>query len=115
MTLEQDDIEYGRSKANNTFFKKSSLLPRTSTQVKIVDVEKLPNAKYPIAGETWCYRFLLEDGRVWDESTTSLFGKIVKILHPDGKTLQATTVKLTKLVSKPAKGSQYTVEEVKTT
>ncbi len=111
--LDPKDVEYGKSKAKTPFFKKSALAPGASETVRIVDVEKNHATKFPITGENFCYRFILEDGRVWDEATGSMFGKIIKILYPDGTTFNPETFKVTKLVSKPAKGSQYTVDHVR--
>ena len=113
--LEKEDIEYGKSKARAIFFKKAQIAPGQSETVTITDVEKNHTTKYPIIGETFCYRFILSDERVWDEATGSIFGKVIKLCYPDGQTFQPATVKVSKLVSKPAKGSQYTVEQVKTT
>lgn len=113
--LEQEDIQYGQAKAKQNYFKKSSVQPGSSVVLKIVDVTKNTATSFPIQGETFCFRYFLEDGRVWDETSATIFGALTKILHPDGKTLAPATVRLTKLVSKPAKGSQYTIEQIKTT
>ena len=110
--LDQNDVDFGRSKSKVQYFsKKNELQPGKSVVVKVVEVEKNTQTKYPIMGQNFTYRFTLEDGRVWDESTASLFGKLIKILYPDGKTFQAAEVKLSMLVSKPIKGSQYTVDK----
>ena len=110
--LDQKDIEFGRSKAGNTFFSKKVIPVGGSVTVKVVDVEKNTTTKYPMTGETFCYRFILEDGQVWDESAASTSGAIIRFMHKSGK-MQPVTVKISKLVSKPAKGSQYMVTEVK--
>ena len=113
--LEQEDINYGKSKVRAAFFKKAQIAPGGSETVTITDVEKNHTTKFPIIGENFCYRFILSDERVWDEATGSIFGKVIKFCYPDGKNFTQVTVKVTKLISKPAKGSQYTVEQVKTT
>lgn len=110
--LEQNEVDYGKSKERVTYFTKSKeVQPGASMTLDIVDVEKLEGAKFPINGETWCYRFRLKDGRVWDENASSLFGKIVKYLYPDGKTFTPCSITLTKLTVKPLRGSQYTVDK----
>jgi len=110
--LEQSDVDFGKSKERVTYFTKSKEVePGKSVVLEITDVEKFQGAKFPIPGETWCYRFRLKDGRVWDENASSLFGKTIKILYPDGKTFKPCAVKLTKLTVKPLRGSQYTVDK----
>ncbi len=115
MSLSQEEIAQGASKMRASYFKKAALPPGESTQVTVVDVEKNHTTKFPITGENYCWRFLLSDERVWDEATGSLYGKVIKTCYPDGKTFQPATFKISKLVSKPAKGSQYTIDHVKTT
>jgi hypothetical protein len=110
--LEQSDIEYGKAREKVSYFTKSKeVQPGSSVVLEITDVEKYEGSKFPILGETWCYRFRLKDGRVWDENAASLFGKIIKLLYPDGKTFKPCAVKLTKLTVKPMRGSQYTVDK----
>ena len=113
MVLDPKDIDFGRSKNKVTYFSKKVLQPGESLTLNIVDVEKNHSTKFPIMGQDFCYRFILSDGRVWDEATGGIFGKILTILYPDGKTLKPSAVVLTKLTVKPVKGSQYTIDPVK--
>ena len=110
--IEQNEVESNISQANNGFFKKGNeIQPGQSVVVKVVDVLKNTKTKYPIAGQDFCYRFMLEDGRAWDESAAGVFRPVIKLLHPDGKTLKPCSVKITKLTVKPTKGSQYTIDK----
>ena len=109
--LDQSEVDYGRSKARVNYYKKATIQPGQSEIVNVVDVEKNTATKYPIPDENFCYRFILDDGRVWDETASSVFGAALKILYPDGKTFKPASLKISKLVSKPIKGSQYVVEK----
>ena len=106
--LNAEDVDFGRSKGSG-FFRKSSIEPGGSVTVTVVDVEKNTQTKYPITGKDWAYRFVLEDGRTWDEPTASVFGPVLKIVYPDRKTFHPAAVKVTKLANKPLRGSQYVV------
>ena len=110
--IDQENVDYGRSKAQQSFFSKGKeMQPGQSVKLKIVDVEMNRNTKYPIQGKDFCYRFVLGDGRVWDEATSGIFGALIKLCYPDGKTFRPTEITLTRLVSKPTRGSQYKVEK----
>lgn len=111
MPLDPKDVDFGRSKNKVVYFSKKVLQPGESLTVKVVDVEKNHNTKFPIMGQDFCYRFILSDERVWDEATAGIFGKIMTLLYPDGKTLKPVEIKLTKLTVKPVKGSQYTIDK----
>lgn len=112
MALDAEDVMFGTQKERVTYFTKSKeLQPGKSVELEITDVEKLQGAKFPIKDQTWCYRFRLKDGRVWDENASSLFGKLIKLCYPDGKTFHPVKVKLTMNSVKPMKGSQYSVDK----
>ena len=107
--LDEKDVAFGISKAGNNYFSKSKMAPGSSVVVKVIGVEKNEKTAYPIKGETFCYRFTLDNGQVWDEA--SQYGRVIKIVYPDGKTFTPAAVKITKLTTKPAKGSQYQVDK----
>ena len=109
--LDPSEISKGRA---GGFLKKSLLQPGQETEpLHVTDVSKAEGTKYPVRGETWCYRFHLSDGRVWDESSKSVYGALLGWLYPDGKTFTPCTVVLFKKsgLLRP-KESSYGVKKV---
>ena len=96
------------------FLRKTEIGLGESVTVKIVGWEECKTGKFQILNRDYCYRFTLEDGRIWDETTQGIFSPLLRILFPEGvdNPFVPATVKLTKNTTKEPKKTQYSVTKV---
>ena len=110
--LSDDELNFGRGSGGRNWFKKKEIPAGESVVIEIVDAGTTTQTNYPIKDQDFCYRLTLSDGRTWDESTASIYGPLLEIIYPDGKTFKPAKIRVSKRTTKPIRGSQYMIQAV---
>lgn len=121
--LSQEEREAAMNKAPRQFprkeetFYKSQVPAGETITLHCLEVSKNRDALYKVDKKDFGYVIHLDPlqsqgKKVWLETSESVVGRVLKILYPDGKTVQPAAIRLTRLTKYPPKCSPYAVERV---